>query len=134
MRKPRILIADDEEGIRESLRLILEDHYEVEFAEDGQAAFARLARETFDLALLDIKMPKLDGLQVMKRLREMKAALPPILILTAYQCVEVAKEAVKLGATGYLAKPFEREDILKAIRDTLQETVQNVKSKSNCKK
>ena len=120
-KKPRILVVDDEEGIRESLRLILEDHYEVEFAEDGQAAYARLAREQFDLALLDIKMPKLDGLQVMKRLKEMKTAIPPILILTAYQCVEVAKEAVKLGATDYLPKPFERDELLKAVRDALHE-------------
>ena len=64
--KPRVLIADDEEGVRESLNLILEDHYEVTFAENGEEALTRLARERFDLAFLDIKMPKLDGLDVLR--------------------------------------------------------------------
>ncbi len=122
MNKPRILVADDEEGIRESLNLILGDDYDLEFAEDGQTACAKLANQHFDLALLDIKMPKLDGLHVIKRLRELKIALPPILILTAYQSVELAKEAVKLGAADYLPKPFDREHILHAVRDVLRES------------
>ena len=120
-RKARILIADDEEGIRESLNLILGEAYDVAFAEDGQAACAALTRQPFDLVLLDIKMPKLDGFSVMKRLKELHIALPPILILTAYQSVELAKEAVKLGAAAYLPKPFERGELLEAVRETLRE-------------
>ena len=118
MGRLRILVADDEEGIRESLNLILAETYDLEFAEDGQTALTKLSHERFDLALLDIKMPKLDGLQVMKRLKQQGTTVPT-LILTAYQSVELAKEAVKLGAADYLPKPFEREQILRAIEDAL---------------
>ena len=113
--KPKILIADDEEGIRESLSLILSDGHELVFAKDGQEALDALGREQFALAMLDIKMPKLDGLDVLRRLQGAQAR-PPILMLTAYQSVELAKEAVRLGAIDYLPKPFERDQILKAVQ------------------
>ena len=119
MGKLRILVADDEERIRESLSLILGEDYELVFAVSGQETLAKLTQERFDLALLDIKMPKLDGLEVMKRLREQGVAVP-VLVLTAYQSLELAKEAVKLGALDYLPKPFEREQILNAIRGVLK--------------
>ena len=118
MSKLRILIADDEEGIRESLRLILGDDYDLDFATDGQQTLAKLTQDRFDLALLDIKMPKLDGLEVMKRLKQQRVCVP-ILMLTAYQSVELAKEAIKLGALDYLPKPFERDQILETIRGVL---------------
>lgn len=115
MARPRILIADDEEGIRESLNLILGDSYDLIFAHDGEQALEKLQRSQVSLALLDIKMPKLDGLQVLKRVRE-EGVNTPVLMLTAYQSVELAKEAVNSGALDYLPKPFEREQILKAVR------------------
>jgi CheY-like chemotaxis protein len=115
----RILIADDEEGIRESLSLILSENYDLTFAIDGQEALNRLTKEQFDLVLMDIKMPKLDGLEVMKRLKERQISVP-VLVLTAYQSMELAKEAVKLGALDYLPKPFERGHILDAVRGALK--------------
>lgn len=119
MSRYKILIADDEEGIRESLSLILGDQYDLEFAEDGQAVFSKLANGKYDLVFLDIKMPKLDGLQLLKRLKSLGVRTPPILMLTAYQSVELAKEAIRLGAVDYLPKPFDRDQILAAVRDTL---------------
>ena len=123
----RILIADDEEGIRESLSLILGKDYDVAFAVDGQETLAKLTSERFDLALLDIKMPKLDGLDVMRRLKE-QGITAPVLMLTAYQSIELAKEAVKLGALDYLPKPFERDQILEAVKGALRqiEKVRNI--------
>ena len=118
MGRTRILIADDEEGIRESLSLILGEAYDLTFAKDGEETLATLQREPFELVLLDIKMPKLDGLEVLRRLKGNNFSTP-ILILTAYQSVELAKEAVKLGAWNYLPKPFEREQILAAVRGVL---------------
>lgn len=119
MARARILVADDEEGVRESLSLILsEDDYTFAFAASGEEALQRLTREPFDLALLDIKMPKLDGLEVLRSLRE-RRLIVPVLILTAYQSVELAKEAVKLGAVNYLPKPFGRDQVLAAVRDAL---------------
>jgi len=111
----RILIADDEEGIRESLNLILSENYDLIFAVDGQETLNRLTTEKFDLVLMDIKMPKMDGLEVMKRLKEQQISVP-VLVLTAYQSLELAKEAVKLGALDYLPKPFERDHILDTVR------------------
>jgi two-component system response regulator AtoC len=118
MSRPRILIADDEEGIRESLNLILAEEHELDFAQDGEETLQKLERGVFDLLLLDIKMPRLDGLEVLKRLKAKGNGLP-ILVLTAYQSVELAREAVKLGARDYLPKPFERDQILGAVRGAL---------------
>ena len=116
--RPRILVADDEEGIRESISLILGDDYELVFAHDGEETLDRLRGETFGLALLDVKMPKLDGLEVLRRLKGSKQNTP-VVILTAYQSVELAREAVKLGARTYLPKPFEREQVLEAVKAVL---------------
>ncbi len=120
MNRSRILVADDEEGIRESLSLILGDLYHLEFARDGEETLKKLSGNQFELALVDIKMPKFDGLEVLKRAKAAGNTIP-ILMLTAYQSVEVAKEAVKLGARDYLPKPFEREQILAAIHSVLAE-------------
>ena len=118
MARTRILVADDEEGIRESLNLILGEEYELVFAKDGEETLAKLTGDGFDLVLLDIKMPKLDWLEVLRRLQG-KNFTTPVLVLTAYQSVELAKEAVKLGAQNYLPKPFEREQIVNAVRGVL---------------
>src|SRR3989338_1522988 len=120
MARRRILVADDEEGIRESLNLILGGEHELIFASDGVETLERLRGNTFDLALLDIKMPKLDGLEVLRRLQRTPTATP-ILVLTAYQSVELAKEALKLGSVNYLPKPFEREQILSAANEILDQ-------------
>jgi DNA-binding response OmpR family regulator len=119
MPKPRILIAEDEEGIRESLTLVLDGEYELLYAKDGEEALAAIGRQAPDLVLLDIKMPKLDGMDVLRRLREQPGA-PPVLMLTAYQSVELAREAINLGARDYLTKPFDREQVRAAIRGALR--------------
>jgi len=117
--RPRILIADDEEGIRESLALILGDDYDLVFAENGEEALAKLRGGRFALAFLDIKMPRLDGMEILKQLNGGTVATP-IIMLTAYQSVELAQDAVKLGARDYLPKPFDRDQILSAVRDALK--------------
>ena len=118
MARTRILIADDEEGIRESLNLILGDEYDVTFAQDGEETLAKLTSQSFALVLLDVKMPKLDGLEVLRRLKNTGVG-SAVVVLTAYQSVELAREAVKLGALDYLPKPFEREQVLGAVRGVL---------------
>ena len=118
MRRMRILIADDEAGIRESLSLILGDEYELFFASDGEDALGKLKTQPVDVILLDIKMPKLDGLEVLNELKS-EGIKTPVLILTAYQSVELAKKAVRLGARDYIPKPFERDQILAAVRGVL---------------
>ncbi len=115
MPKARILVCDDEKNLRKAIRLILERGYELVFAEDGEDALQQFnTSPPFDLVLLDIKMPKKDGLEVLK---ELMAAQPPprVLMLTAYQSLELAQRATKSGALDYVTKPFEREQLLKAV-------------------
>jgi two-component system NtrC family response regulator/two-component system nitrogen regulation response regulator GlnG len=119
-RKKRILIADDEEGIREALTLILEGEYSITYATNGQEALRMAQRRAFDVVLLDVKMPKLDGFDVLQRLRA-GGNPTPVLILTAYQSIELAKEAVKLGASEYLPKPFDRFQVQRVVADALKE-------------
>lgn len=117
-RARRILVADDEEGVRESLSLILGQDYALTLVSNGEEALAQLRRNAFDMALLDIKMPRMDGLEILRRLKRAHR-LVPILMLTAYQSVELAKEAVKLGAFDYLPKPFERDQVRRVVQGVL---------------
>ena len=117
--KPTILICDDEEGIRESFKLILEDGYNLHFATHGLEALEMLKDFTPDLMLLDIKMPKIHGLEVLKQIKRLRPKLP-VIIVTGYQSVEMAQEALKHGAADYIPKPFESRQILKAIEQVVR--------------
>ena len=117
--KPVILICDDEEGIRESFKLILEEQYQLKFATHGLEALEMLKSFTPDLMLLDIKMPKMHGMEILKKVKQLKPKLP-VIIVTGYQSVEMAQEALKLGAADYIPKPFETKEILKAVAQTIK--------------
>ena len=112
--KPVILVCDDEEGIRESFKLILEDTYQLKFATNGLQALEMLKTLSPDLMLLDIKMPKVHGMEILKEVKKLKPNLP-VIIVTGYQSVEMAQEAIKNGASDYIPKPFETKEILKSI-------------------
>ena len=110
-----ILIADDESIIRLDLKKILEGmgHKVVAEASDGKAALD-LARSTpIDLAILDIKMPEMDGLDAAKTIAEEKIA--PVLLLTAYSQQDLIDRAKEAGVFGYLVKPFKEADLLPAL-------------------
>ena len=119
MDKKKILICDDEEGVRESLNLILEKDYAISFASNGEEALNYIKKNPVDLLILDIKMPKVDGLEV---LREIKSKKPDIniVIATGYQSTEMAQETIKFGVTHYITKPFDKENVLKTINNTLR--------------
>ncbi|MEI8345520.1 MAG: response regulator [Candidatus Omnitrophota bacterium] len=125
MPKPAILICDDEEGIRESFRLILSRAYDLTFAESGAEALRLLKSLSFNLLILDIKMPRQNGFEI---LRETKLANPelPVIIVTGYQSLEMAQEAHRQGAADYLPKPFKPEDIQKSVRLHLRPPTPNV--------
>ena len=117
--KKRILICDDEEGIRESLKLILGEKYDLVFTCSGKECLERLAKQKdIDLVLMDIKMPKQNGLEVTK---DIKRIYPntKVIIVTGYASAEIAQEATSLGADAYITKPFESKDIIKKISLTL---------------
>ncbi|MBN2119866.1 MAG: response regulator [Candidatus Omnitrophica bacterium] len=115
MKNKKILICDDEEGIRESYRLILEDDYSLIFAQDGIKAVEEFKKQAFDLVILDIKIPKKDGLEVLKEIKAIKPG-SNVLVITGYQSASIAEETIKLGATNYLPKPFEKNQLRKAIQ------------------
>lgn len=111
----KILIADDETDISLILKLQLEDAgYRTVRVRDGVEALEALAREQFELLLLDIKMPRMDGLQVLKRAREAWPAMV-VVMMTAHGNEEIAVAAMKEGALDYIAKPFSNEDMLKRV-------------------
>jgi DNA-binding NtrC family response regulator len=115
MANKRILICDDEEGIRESLNLILKDYYELSFCVNGQECLERLTSgQKFDLLLLDIKMPRASGLDILKKIKENNPEQKTI-IVTGYRSSETASEAIKIGAVDYIVKPFAAKDVLKSV-------------------
>lgn len=116
--KRTMVIAEDEEGVRESLTLIFGKVFQVFCAKHGEEALSVVKRAKPDIVILDIKMPKLDGLEVLRRLKARRFS-KPIIMLTAYQSVEIAKEAIKLGARDYVPKPFTRDQIERAVTDAL---------------
>ena len=118
MEKARILICDDEQGVRESLKLILGGDYSLEFATNGEEAITSLKSRDADLLILDIKMPKLNGLEALRRIKKIKPHIR-ILIISGYESIDVAAQALKLGAEDYLAKPFERQQVLSKVRAIL---------------
>ena len=112
--KKSILICDDEEGIRESLKLILEKDYELSFATNGSEAVELAKMMPFDAAVMDIKMPKIDGIETIRKLKKIQPDIK-ILVTSGYKSVETAQEAVSAGASNYIVKPFERTEILDAV-------------------
>jgi len=119
--KPRVLVVDDEEAIRSSMRMILEyEGYECLVAANGPAALAIVDREGPDLVFLDIKMPQMDGLEVLRRLNP-ESGGPPVVILSGHGNVKTAVEATKLGAFDFIEKPPESERILLVARNALSQ-------------
>jgi response regulator NasT len=111
----RILIAEDETIIRLDLKQLLEraGYDVVAEAKDGEEAVALARSEEPELAILDVKMPKLDGIEAARRILEERPV--PIVMLTAYGQQELVARAVEAGVFGYLVKPFREQDLLPAI-------------------
>lgn len=115
-----ILIVDDDKSVRESLKMILEyEHYEVEFAENGEQALQRLDRFPVNVVLLDVKMSGMDGIEVLTKIRQKNEKLPVVMI-SGHGTIETAVEATKLGAFDFLSKPLDRDKLLVTIRNALQ--------------
>ncbi len=127
--KTRILVIDDEEIVRASLAAWLEeDGYRVETAPDGFRAVERIKAEPWAVLLVDLKMPGMDGLQVLEEARKLQPKAS-VIIMTAYATVDTAVQAMKMGAYDYLVKPFEPEELslmmkkLIAQQDLMRENI-----------
>lgn len=118
----KILLIEDEEPIRRVLIRILEEEnkdYEITECEDGKLGLNRLKKEDFDLVLCDIKMPKMDGVEVLQKARENSVNVP-FIMLTGHGNVSTAVEAMKLGAHDFISKPPDLNRLLTAVRNALQ--------------
>jgi PAS domain S-box-containing protein len=114
----RILVVDDELGPRESLRMLLKPSYQIQTADGGRAALDQIPAYHPDIVILDIKMPELDGLEVLKRIKRIDPAIEVVMI-TAYASLETVKHALTHGAFEYLIKPFSRQDLEDVVRRAL---------------
>jgi two-component system response regulator HydG len=120
--KPRVLVVDDDAGIRYTLREILESSgFVVDEAADGEAALARFAEAPAELVITDLRMPKLDGMGLLARLRA-GSPVPRVVVITAHGSERQAVAAMKAGATDYFRKPFEMDELLTAIRRSIEST------------
>jgi len=118
----RILVVDDEAEIRRSVRMILEyEGYDVLEASSGPEGLAMIERDAPDLVFLDIKMPGLDGLEALQRIRQANESLP-VVIISGHGTVSTAVEATKLGAFDFIEKPLASERVLVTIRNALDQT------------
>ena len=116
----KILIVDDEKPIRDSLKMILEDEgYKTEIAADGEEALNKINEDNFDIVITDIKMPKLDGIQLLESASKTSPA-SFFIIMTAYASVKTAIDALRNGAYDYLIKPVEFDDLIIRVKRLLE--------------
>ena len=112
----RVLIIDDEENFRHMLSVILKkEGYDVEAALNGEEALQKIGLSPFDQILCDIRMPKMDGLQFLHEVKKMGVD-SPIIMMSAYGTVDIAIEAIKLGAYDYISKPFKPDEIILTLK------------------
>jgi DNA-binding NtrC family response regulator len=133
-KKISILIVDDEVSVRDSLySWFIEDGYRVESAENARSALSILENESFDIVLADIKMPGMDGLEMLRRIKLLKSD-SIVIVMTAFATVDTAVQALKDGAFDYITKPFDPDDLSHLIRNaskqiTLAEENENLRQK-----
>ncbi len=126
MQQPSILLVEDEEHLHEALKLNLEmEGYEVDSVFDGQEALKKIQSAHYDLIILDIMLPSLDGFSITERMR-LNNNQTPILILSAKNTSANRVQGLKLGADDYLTKPFNLEELLLRVAKLLQKNAQQV--------
>jgi len=113
-----VLIIDDDPSLLESYTVLLEDEFQVHTASTGEAGLACIQREAIDLLLLDLRLPAMGGLEVLRRVKALDAQMP-VIVITAINEARYAAEAFKLGACDYLVKPCDIDTTLTLVRTTL---------------
>src|SRR5207237_9313146 len=116
--RPVALVVDDEESVRESFRLVLDQDYDVLDVPDGARALDIVRAHHVDIVLLDIRLPEMDGIEVLERIKALDDSVEVILV-TAVKTVRTAVAAMKLGASDYLTKPFEEDERRSLVRRPL---------------
>lgn len=115
----KILIIDDQLSSRESIRMVLKDKYAIATAAGAAEAFKYMAENPVALVLLDIKMPVMDGVTALKEIKK-RHPEAKVILLTAYATLETTQKVLKLGAFGYLMKPFDKDKLLEIVDRALK--------------
>jgi YesN/AraC family two-component response regulator len=126
--KGSILIVDDEAGPRESLRMILKPIYEVHTAQNGQEAITFISQKKVDLVTLDLNMPGLPGIEVLKKIKKLQPDIK-VIIVTGYGTMGNAREAIRYGAGNFISKPFNVADIIAIVSKVFEQHIYNMKIK-----
>jgi DNA-binding NtrC family response regulator len=114
-----ILVIDDEEVVRLSyFRSLSGERCKVELAESGKDALQAMSQQAFDVVLLDLRMPEMDGLVVLKHIKQQWPE-SEVIVITGYPAIDTAKQAVALGAYDYLAKPVGPDEVINAANDAM---------------
>ncbi|MBN2553377.1 MAG: response regulator [Spirochaetales bacterium] len=120
--KLRVLVVDDEEGMREGMRRVLErSSFRVDLAENGEEAINLLEANAYDLALVDLKMPGIDGFEVTRRINETPGRQTVVVIVSALATVEAAMEVTRQGAFDFLVKPFNPKDLKEVVERAVKQ-------------
>ena len=114
MRKPTLLIVDDEEGVRQSLRVVFKDEYQLLLAGDGATAIQLAQQNKIDVAVLDIRMAGMSGIELLERLKFVDHTIE-VVMMTAYETTETMRQALRLRACDYINKPFDIPTMCAAV-------------------
>ncbi|MBM3844730.1 MAG: response regulator, partial [Verrucomicrobia bacterium] len=128
--RPKLLIVDDEEGPRESLRMVFKDEYRVRIAASAKDALAILEAEKVDVAILDIRMPEITGLDLLEKVRILDPSIE-VVMLTAYETPDYLRKALQLRACDYLNKPFDVPNIRSVVANAVTRRSAQQQAQSN---
>ena len=124
--KRSVLIVDDESGIRESIRIILKPKYEVYTAASGDEALQCIQKDKIDIVTLDLKMPGLSGIEVLKKIKQRNADIE-VIVITAFGTQQDQQEAVRNGAGDFIVKPFNAPDLIDSVCRSIERRAQNLR-------
>src|SRR6185369_11375556 len=128
-----LLIVDDEEGPRQSLRVVFKSEYDLLLASDGPTALEMARKHRIDVAILDLRMGEMSGIEVLQTLKTVDPHIECIM-LTAYETIDSARQALRLGACDYLNKPFDIPAIRTAVANAMNRRTLSFEIKSNAEK
>jgi DNA-binding NtrC family response regulator len=128
-RKKSILVVDDEFGVRESLKMILKPIYQVYTAVDGGEALQSIQKDKIDLVALDLKMPGLSGIDVLKQIKKNDPDIE-VLVITAHRTPQNVQDASRYGAGEFITKPFNVPDLISSINKSLEKRNHNLRLKN----